>query len=95
MRDRAGLEAWLDTVLRHGGGWSRRRAAGACPRAPSPAATTAAWRELRALAQALAPTAELALETRAQGEAFAARQPRELARPGRPPAGACSPTAPA
>ena len=70
VRDRAGLEAWLDTVLRHGGGWCdavllahaharrdcRRRGGLARVARPGPG---------------LAPTAELALETRAQGEAFA------------------------
>lgn len=70
VRDRDGLVGWLGTVLRHGGGWNdavllahghRAAADGDGP----------AWAELRALARSLAPTAELALETRAQGEAFA------------------------
>lgn len=70
VRDRAGLEAWLATVLRHGGGWADAVLL-AHAHAAVRAGDIAAWNELRALAQALAPTAELALETRAQGEAFA------------------------
>ena len=70
VRDRASLEAWLATVLRHGAAWSD-----AVLLAHAHAAATqldlAAWTHLKQLAQALAPTAELALETRAQGEAFA------------------------
>ena len=71
VRDRAGLVDWLATVLRSGGGWQdavllahAHRAVAACD--------DGLWRELRATAQAWVPTAELALETRAQGEAFAA-----------------------
>lgn len=70
VRDRAGLEAWLGTVLRHGGGWADAVLLAHAHTAVT-ASDTAAWSELRGLAQALAPTAELALETRAQGEAFA------------------------
>ena len=71
VRDRAGLEAWLDTVLRHGGGWQDAVLLAHAHRAVTEA-DELAWRELRALAQAWTPTAELALESRAQGEAFAA-----------------------
>ncbi len=70
VSDRAGLEAWLGTVLRHGGGWTDAVLL-AHAHAAVTAGATDAWLELRDLAQALAPTAELALETRAQGEAFA------------------------
>ena len=71
VRDRQGLEAWLATVLRHGGGWMDAvLLAHAQP--PVTAGDEAGWRELRDLAQAWTPTTELALETRAQGEAFAA-----------------------
>jgi urease accessory protein len=71
VRDRAGLVAWLAAVLRHGGGWLD-----AVLLAHGHAAATvrdeAGWQELRRLAWAWTGTAELALETRAQGEAFAA-----------------------
>ena len=70
VRDRGDLVAWLATVLRHGGGWSD-----AVLLAHGHAAATeddpAVWWTLRELAYALAPTGELALESRAQGEAFA------------------------
>jgi urease accessory protein len=68
VRDRDGLVAWLATLLRHGGGWSD---AVLLARGHEAAGVPKAWQELRRLAHALAPTAELALETRAQGEAFA------------------------
>lgn len=68
VRDRAGLVDWLATVLRHGGGWSD---AVLLARGVEAVRRPQAWRELRRFAHALAPTAELALETRAQGEAFA------------------------
>ncbi len=71
VRDRAGLESWLDTVLRHGGGWQDAVLLAHAYRAVT-ARDDAAWQGLRVLAQAWAPTAELALETRGQGEAFAA-----------------------
>jgi urease accessory protein len=71
VRDRAGLEAWLATVLRHGGGWQDAVLLAHAHRAAADR-DDAAWHGLRGLAQAWAPTAELALETRAQGEAFAA-----------------------
>lgn len=70
VRNRADLLDWLGTVLRHGGGrldaallahGHRLAAAGDLP----------AWRALRRQAWAMAPSAELALETRTQGEAFA------------------------
>lgn len=70
VRDRPSLEAWLDVVLRHGGGWSDAVLLAHAHRVVV-ADDLAAWQALRTLAQALAPTAELALETRAQGEAFA------------------------
>jgi urease accessory protein len=70
VRNRDGLVAWLETVLRRGGGWTDAVLL-AHGHAAVAAGDEAAWRELRALAHALAPTAELALETRAQGEAFA------------------------
>jgi urease accessory protein len=71
VRDRAGLEAWLAAVLRQGGGWLDAVLL-AHAHAAVGAGDHAAWSGLRALAQAWTPTAELALESRAQGEAFAA-----------------------
>jgi urease accessory protein len=71
VRDRAGLVGWLATVLRHGGGWLDAVLL-AHGHAVATARDDAAWRELRRLAHARVGTAELALETRAQGEAFAA-----------------------
>ncbi len=71
VRDRAGLESWLATILRHGGGWQDAVLLAHAHRTVA-AGDEAAWLALRDLAQAWAPTAELALETRAQGEAFAA-----------------------
>ena len=70
VRDRASLESWLDAVLRHGGGWQDAVLLAHAHRRVSDR-DDAGWHELRATAQAWAPTAELALETRAQGEAFA------------------------
>ncbi|MFO1049744.1 MAG: urease accessory protein UreF [Geminicoccaceae bacterium] len=70
LRDRAGLVAWLGTVLRSGGGWQDAVLLAHAHRAVAED-DDAGWRELRATAQAWTPTAELALETRAQGEAFA------------------------
>jgi urease accessory protein len=70
VRDRAGLEAWLATVLRAGGGWQDAVLLAHAHRAVA-SGDDGLWRELRAMAQAWVPTAELALETRAQGEAFA------------------------
>jgi urease accessory protein len=70
VRDRAGLEAWLATVLRHGGGWMDAVLLVHAHRSVA-AGGDAGWRELCDLAHAWTPTAELALETRAQGEAFA------------------------
>lgn len=70
VRDRPSLVAWLETVLRHGGGWQD-----AVLLTQAHAAVTSnddrAWREVRTLADVLLATSELALETRAQGEAFA------------------------
>jgi urease accessory protein len=71
VRDRPSLEAWLATILRHGGGWQDAVMLAHAYRAVANR-DDLAWRELRGLAQAWSPTAELALETRAQGEAFAA-----------------------
>ena len=71
VRDRPGLEAWLTTVLRHGGGWMDAVLLAHAHRLVT-AGDDAGWCQLRELAQAWAPTQELALETRAQGEAFAA-----------------------
>jgi urease accessory protein len=71
VRDRQGLEAWLAAVLRHGGGWLDAALLAHAHRLVA-AGDEPGWRELRALAHAWTPTAELALETRAQGEAFAA-----------------------
>jgi urease accessory protein len=70
VRDRDGLVAWLATLLRHGAGWSDAVLLARGHEAAAPGRLEA-WRELRRFAHALAPTAELALETRAQGEAFA------------------------
>ena len=70
VRDRAGLVAWLTTVLRAGGGWQDAVLLAHAHHAAT-AGDDASWRELRAIAHAWTPTAELALETRAQGEAFA------------------------
>jgi urease accessory protein len=71
VRDRAGLTAWLATVLRDGGGWldAVLLAHGHGAVAADDETT---WLQLRRLASAWTGTAELALETRAQGEAFAA-----------------------
>ena len=71
VRDRPGLEAWLATVLRHGGGWMDAVLVAHAHRLVT-ASDDVGWRELRDFAQACTPTQELALETRAQGEAFAA-----------------------
>ena len=80
------LEAWLGTVLRHGGGWTdavllstpiaRRR-----PRTTTPPGASCAPRP------GLAPTRRAGAETRAQGEAFARASLAALARRRRPPAG--------
>lgn len=69
VRDRQGLVAWLSTYLRQGGGWSDAVLLAHAHRGAVD--DPARWQELRRFAHALAPTAELALETRAQGEAFA------------------------
>src|SRR4051794_17376784 len=71
VRDRTGLVAWLATVLRHGGGWMDAVLLAHAHKLAR-AGDNAGWGRLRSLAQAWAPTRELALETRAQGEAFAA-----------------------
>lgn len=69
VRDRADLVAWLDTVLRHGGGWQDAVLFAHAHHAATAGGT--GWAALRRLAHALSGTGELALETRAQGEAFA------------------------
>ena len=69
VRDRDGLVAWLEAVLRHGGGWQDAVLLAHAHRAAT--VHDGSWREVRQLAHALAASSELALETRAQGEAFA------------------------
>ena len=69
VRDRDGLVAWLEAVLRHGGGWQDAVLLAHAHRAAT--VHDGSWREVRQLAHALAAGSELALETRAQGEAFA------------------------
>ncbi len=63
VADRATLEAWLETVLRHGAGYSDALFLAA-------AYQTADAREVDALARAFAPSAERLRETVLQGEAF-------------------------
>lgn len=70
VRDRASLVAWLDMVVRQGGPWTDAVLLAHGHRIAA-AGDLVAWRELRRRAWAMAPTAELALETRAQGQAFA------------------------
>lgn len=70
VRDRAGLEAWLVDVLEHGGGWSDAVLL-ARGHDTLMAGDDAAFERLRELADALLPTAELALESLSQGTAFA------------------------
>ena len=70
VRDSAGLVAWLETVLRHGGGGQDAVLLAHAHTAVA-SGEDESWQELRRLAHALAATGELALETRAQGEAFA------------------------
>lgn len=70
VRDRAGLEDWIGALLAHGAGWNDAILlvhAHAC----AAAGDATGLGELRALAAALAPSAELALETRSQATAFA------------------------
>ena len=71
VRDRASLESWLATVLQHGVLPAAAVLLAHAHRRVSDR-DDAGWHELRATAQAWVPTAELAVETRAQGEAFAA-----------------------
>ncbi len=86
VRDRAGLEAWLATVLRHGGGWMDAVLAG--PRPP-----LGDRQRRRGLARAARPRPGLDAHRRAgprdprPGRGLRRRQPRQLARPRRPPAG--------
>lgn len=70
VRDAAGLALWLGDLLDHGG---PRTDAVLLARGHDAVAAgdPAAFAELRAIGAALAPTAELALESRAQGAAFA------------------------
>jgi urease accessory protein len=67
VRDRPGLVDWTGAVLRHGGG---RSDAVLLAHAHRGAADPAALGEVLELARAFLPTAELALESLAQGEAF-------------------------
>lgn len=64
------LVRWLDTVLRYGSGWTDAVLLAHAHLAVA-GGDEAGWCYLRELAAALAPTRELALETRAQGAAFA------------------------
>ena len=68
IRDAQGLRAWLEDILAHGAGRNDAILLAASWRA----ADDAARAELADLALALAPGAERAAETRAQGAAFAA-----------------------
>ena len=63
VTDRATLEAWLETVLRHGAGYSDALFLAAAYR-------TEDVREVDALARAFAPSTERLRETVLQGEAF-------------------------
>ena len=69
VRGRQDLETWLGTVLRHGAGRMDAVLLSAAHRAVSHADLDA-LEELIELADALLPTAELALEALAQGAAF-------------------------
>ena len=71
VRDRVELVEWLTTVLRHGAGWLDAVLLAHGYNAVA-AHDETTWWDLRRLARAWSGTAELALETRAQGEAFAA-----------------------
>ena len=55
VRDRAGLVAWLTTVLRAGGGWQDAVLLAHAHHAAT-AGDDASWRELRAIAYAWTPT---------------------------------------
>jgi urease accessory protein len=68
VRDRAGLQAWLEDVLRHGGGWSD---AVLLAHAHAAEADPDRLEALADLARALPASSELLLETTAQGDAFA------------------------
>jgi urease accessory protein len=70
VHDRASLEDWLAAVLRHGAGRSDAILLAQAHRLVR-AGDDAAWAALRELAAALPASAELALETSAQGTAFA------------------------
>lgn len=70
VRTHGQLVDWLATILRYGGGWTDAVLLAHAHRATL-GRDQARWRHLRALAASLASSAELALETRAQGAAFA------------------------
>lgn len=70
VHNRASLVAWLEPLLRHGGPWTDAVLLARGHDAIT-ASDPATWSELRELAGALPATAELRLETMAQGEAFA------------------------
>ncbi len=69
VRTRHDLEAWLETVLHHGAGRTDALILAAAHRATA-GGDAIALDELIELADALLPTAELALEALAQGAAF-------------------------
>jgi urease accessory protein len=69
VRDGASLLAWLEDVLRQGSGWADAVLFARAHDAVS-VDDRAAWAALGELAAALPPTAELELETMAQGAAF-------------------------
>lgn len=68
VRDRAGLQAWLEDVLRHGGGWSD---AVLLAQAHAAEADPDRLGALADMARALPASSELLLETTVQGDAFA------------------------
>ena len=80
VTDRAGLVAYVATVLRAGAGRVDAALLAIAWRAAS-AGDDAALDEAATLAAAWRGTAETALETMQQGTAFAARHPRRLAHP--------------
>jgi urease accessory protein len=69
VKGRAGAEAWIAGVLRFGAGRSDAQLFALAYRAAG-AGDETALKEIAGLASALRGTAELALESRAQGEAF-------------------------
>lgn len=69
IRDRAGLEDWLDDLLRHGSGWSDAVLL-ACAHSAAARDDPAELAAVAELAEAVTVTPELWLETAAQGRAF-------------------------